>query len=119
MNGCFASAWYDACAVMMRRLLETVIIEAFEAYKLDSVIKNSQGDFIQLTDLVNAAISERTWNLSRNAKKALPQLRDVGHISAHSRRFTAQKNDIEKVLPHCRIALEEFLHLPGLLDGSS
>jgi hypothetical protein len=119
MNGCFASAWYDACAVMMRRLLETVIIEAFEAHKIDSKIKNSQGDFIQLTDLVNAATSETAWNLSRNAKKALPQLRDVGHISAHSRRFTAQKADIEKVVPHCRIALEEFLHLAGLLDASS
>lgn len=119
MNGCFVSAWYDACAVMMRRLLETVIIEAFETHKLDSKIKNNQGDFIQLTDLVNAAISETAWNLSRNAKKALPLLRDVGHISAHSRRFTAQKNDIEKLVPHCRIALEEFLHLAGLLDGSS
>jgi hypothetical protein len=119
MNGCFVSAWYDACAVMMRRLVETVIIEAFEAHKLDSKIKNSQGDFVQLTDLVNAAISETAWNLSRNAKKALPQLRDVGHISAHSRRFTAQKNDIEKLVPHCRVAVEEFLHLAGLLDGSS
>lgn len=104
---------------MMRRLLETVMIEAFEAHKLDSKIKNAQGEFIQLSDLISAAISETAWNLSRNAKKALPQLRDVGHISAHSRRFTAQKPDIERIMPQCRVALEEFLHLAGLLDGSS
>jgi hypothetical protein len=30
MNGCYANGWRDACAVMMRRLLEIVIIEAFE-----------------------------------------------------------------------------------------
>ena len=50
MNGCYESAWYDACAVMMRRLLETVIIEAFEAKKIDGRIKNAQGEFLQVID---------------------------------------------------------------------
>jgi hypothetical protein len=115
MNGCLESGWYDACAVMMRRLLETTIVEAFEAKKLDNKIKNSQGEFFQLTELIAAALSETAWNLSRNTKQALPRLRDVGHKSAHSRRFTAQKSDIEKVQPDCRGALEEFLHLADLL----
>ena len=115
MNGCFESGWYDACAVMMRRLLETAIIEAFEAKKLDKKIKNPQGEFFQLTALIGAALSETTWNLSKNTKQALPRLRDVGHLSAHSRRFTAQKSDIEKVQSDCRVALEEFLHLADLL----
>jgi len=115
MNGCFGSGWYDAAAVMMRRLLETSIIEAFEAHHLDGKIKNAQGDFVQLTDLIGAALSETTWNLSRNTKQALPNLRDVGHISAHSRRYTAQKSDILKVSQDCRIAIEEFLHLAGLI----
>lgn len=115
MNGCFESGWYDACAVMMRRLLETAVIEAFEAKKLDNKIKDSQGEFFQLTALIAAALAEKTWNLSRNTKQALPRLRDVGHKSAHSRRFTAQKSDIEKVQPDCRVAVEEFLHLAGLV----
>jgi len=115
MNGCFEFGWYDACAVMMRRLLETAIIEAFEAKKLDNKIKDSKGEFLQLTALIAAALSEAAWNLSRNTKQALPRLRDVGHKSAHSRRFTAQKSDIEKVQPDCRVALEEFLHLAGLV----
>jgi hypothetical protein len=102
-------------AVMMRRLLETSIIEAFEAHRLDAKIKNAQGDFFQLSDLVGAALSETAWNLSRNTKKALPNLRDVGHRSAHSRRYTAQKPDILKVSQDCRIAIEEFLHLAGLI----
>ena len=115
MNGCFESGWYDACAVMMRRLLETAIIEAFEAKHLDNKIKNPRGEFFQLTALIAAALSETNWNLSRNMRHALPRLRDVGHLSAHSRRFTAQKSDIEKVQLDCRVALEEFLHLAALL----
>jgi hypothetical protein len=100
---------------MMRRLIETALIEAFEAKGLDGKVKTPQGDFVQLTALITAALTEGSWNLSRNTKQALPHLRDIGHISAHSRRFTAQKSDIDKVQPHCRIAVEEFLHLAGLL----
>jgi hypothetical protein len=29
INGCYEQGWFDACAVMMRRLVETLIIEAF------------------------------------------------------------------------------------------
>jgi len=115
MNGCFSSGWYDAAAVMMRRLLETSIIEAFEAHHIDSKIKNAQGEFFQLSELVGVTLSETTWNLSRNTKKALPNLKDVGHISAHSRRYTAQKGDIIRISQDCRIAIEELLHLAGLL----
>ena len=30
VNGTYENGWYDACTVMIRRLLETLIIEAFE-----------------------------------------------------------------------------------------
>jgi hypothetical protein len=114
-NACYAAGWYDACAVMMRRLLETSIVEAFESKGIAPHIKNAQGEFVALSELIQRALAETTWNLSRNTKKALPNLRDVGHISAHSRRFTAQKSDISKVQQDFRIALEEFLHLANLL----
>lgn len=115
MNGCFSIGWHDACAVMMRRLLEATIIEAFEAQNLEAVIKDSNGDFLQLTPLVKAALTQSSWNLSKNTKKYLPKLRDLGHRSAHGRYFTAQKSDIEKVEGGFRIVVEEFLRLAGLL----
>ena len=31
VNGCYGKGWYDACAVMSRRLLEVLIIDSFEA----------------------------------------------------------------------------------------
>jgi hypothetical protein len=115
MNGCYASTWYDACAVMMRRLLENSIIEAFEERGLSANVKDSKGDFLQLSDLIAAALGEKSWNLSRNTKANLPRLKDVGHISAHGRRFHARKEDIDKVEFGCRVVVEEFLRLAGLL----
>jgi hypothetical protein len=76
---------------MMRRLIETLIIEAFEHHGIAHKIKNPVGDFLHLADLVAATLSESTWNLGRNAKKALPKLKEMGDQSAHSRRFVARR----------------------------
>jgi hypothetical protein len=115
VNGCYCAQWYDACAVMMRRLLESSIIEAFEANKIDSKIKDSNGDFFQLTALVNAAIAESSWNLPRNVRRQLPHLRDLGHTSAHNRFYLAKQADIDKFAMAYRESVEAFLHLAKLL----
>jgi hypothetical protein len=115
MNGCYESGWYDACAVMMRRLIEISIIEAYEGKGIAAKIQDGSGNFFQLSDLISAALSEPQSKLSRNAKSALPKLRDVGHRSAHGRYFNADPNDIEHVRDGCRVVVEEFLHHAGLL----
>ena len=115
MNGCYQAGWFDACAVMMRRLLEIAIIEAFEAKQIANKIKGADGNYVQLTPLINAALAETTWTLSKNTKKYLPQLRDAGHQSAHGRYFHAKRDDIDRIQPWCRVVIEEFLHIAALL----
>jgi hypothetical protein len=115
-NGCYTSSWYDACAVMMRRLLESAIIEAFEANKLEAAIKDPKtGDFFQLTALITAALSQTGWNLPRNVRNGLGGLRDLGHRSAHNRYYLATKPDIDKHSGVYRETVEAFLHLAHLL----
>jgi hypothetical protein len=115
MNGCYSAGWYDACAVMMRRLLEASIIEAFEARKIDSKIKDGKGDFFQLTALIKVSLAENAWNLPRNVKKQIQTLRDLGHTSAHNRYFLAKQPYIDEVKGVYRETVEAFLHLAGLL----
>jgi hypothetical protein len=115
MNECHTAGWLDACAVMMRRLIEIAIIEAFEGKGIANKIQHPNGDYFQLTDLINTALAEPALRLSRNAKQALPKLRDVGHRSAHGRYFTAHPEDIEQVRDGCRVVVEELLHHAGLL----
>jgi len=115
MNGSYTAGWYDAAAVMMRRLIEIAIIEAFEAKGLATKIKDSNGNYLQLSDLVAKALSESALTLSRNSKKVLPTLRDVGHMSAHGRYYCARKEDLEAIKLGCRVVVEEFLHHANLL----
>ena len=114
MNGAYDNGWYDACAVMLRRVLETLIIEAFEHWQLADRIKNSTGDFYYLRDLIDRCLSEPSWNLSRNCKLALPKLKDIGDKSAHSRRYNAHRGDIDPLLADIRLVVQEFVYLAGL-----
>ncbi len=113
-NGCYEKGWYDACAVLVRRLIETLIIEAFEKHLLAHTIKNSQGDFLYLRDLIVHLLAEQSWNLSRNCKQALPKLKDIGDKSAHSRRYIAQRGDIDPLLGDIRFVVQELVYLAGL-----
>lgn len=114
INGAYSNGWYDACAVMIRRLIETLIIESFENKNIASSIKNKSGDFLYLSDLISKTLTEPSWNLSRNAKQALPKLKDIGDKSAHSRRFNAIRNDIDKINPSIRVVVQELTYLAGL-----
>ena len=114
VNGCYENGWYDACAVMIRRLIETLIIESFEKHSLANKIKNPQGDFFYLRDLISSCLAETSWNLTRNCKQALPKLKDVGDKSAHSRRYVAQRGDIDPLIPDIRLVVQELTFLAGL-----
>jgi len=116
MNGCCAAGWHDACLVMMRRLLEISIIEAFEAKGVADEIKDANGNYLQLSDLIGRAMSAKAMTLSRNTRRALPELRDLGHMSAHGRYFNARREDVERIRQQCRVVLEEFLHHAGLVS---
>ena len=114
INGAYENGWYDACAVMLRRLIETLIIEAFEYHRIAAKIQNSNGDFVYLCDFIDKTLAEPTWNLSRNAKQALPRPKEIGDKSAHSRRYIAQRGDIHPLLTDIRTVVQELLYLATL-----
>lgn len=114
VNGCYENGWYDGCAVMIRRLIETLLIEAHEKHGVAEKIKNSQGDFLYLRDLITCSLQEPSWNLSRNCRQALPKLKDIGDKSAHSRRYIAQRGDIDPLLADIRFVVQELLFLAAL-----
>jgi hypothetical protein len=112
--GSYDLKWYDATAVMARRLLETLIIETYEAHRLDSKIKKADGTFHHLSGLIGILASETQFNVGRNTKTALPRLKDLGDQSAHNRRYLAKKKDLDDIRRDFRVALEELVHLSKL-----
>ncbi len=114
INSTYENACYDACAVMIRRLVETLIIEVFEHFNIANKIKLSTGDFPYLSDLISYTLNEKAWNLTRNTKQALPKLKNIGDLSAHSRRYNAHRSDIDNIKNDLRTVVQELIYLADL-----
>ena len=114
LNGSFHEGFYDCAAVMIRRVIETLIIEAYESISRESEIKHSDGNYFMLGKLVEAANGNGGLSLGREAKTGLEEIKKLGDRSAHNRRYNAKKPDLDKVQDSLRIAFEELANLAGL-----
>lgn len=114
INRTYDDTCYDACLVMIRRLVETLIIEVYEHHKIEGKIKDNNGDFKHLKILIDEISKEPTWNLSRNCKGGLGHMKLLGDVSAHNRRVNAHRQDIDDIMQDLRVTVKELLSLAGL-----
>ena len=101
-------------AVMSRRLLETLLIEAFETLGEADALKDGEGNFRMLSGMLAVVDGSNQIALSRNGMKGLRDFKRLGDLSAHNRRFNARKDDIERIRDGIRIVSEELLHAANL-----
>jgi hypothetical protein len=116
-NGAFRHAYYNAAAVMLRRLFETLIIEAYEHLGRENEIKDGGGNYLMLSDLAERVCGEnghKGLNLGRDSKKALKDARSMGNWSAHARRFIAHAGDLTKLQPGMRLLVQELIQIADL-----
>ena len=117
LNGCFQFGYFDAAAVMLRRLLETLIIEAYEHLGRTVEIKDGGGNFLMMKDLVDRACGDKGHaglNLGRDTKNTLRDAREVGNFSAHSRRYNATATDLTKMQSGVRVTVQDLIHVADL-----
>ncbi len=115
INASYDYGLYDCCAVMCRRLLETLLIELYESVLRTDFIKDRDGNFFMFAELLRIFEGDTIFSMSRNGKKGLSDFKKLGDLSAHSRRFNATKDDIDRVRDGLRVASEELLHMSKLI----
>lgn len=115
VNASFDGGLYDCCTVMCRRLVETLLIETYEALGKAGELKNDQGQFMMLSGMLSAVEANNSAGLTRNALKGLKDFKILGDLSAHNRRFNARRDDIERVRGGLRVASEELLKISRLI----
>ncbi|HKR64729.1 MAG TPA: hypothetical protein VJZ00_13435 [Thermoanaerobaculia bacterium] len=114
LNASYDAALYDCCAVMCRRILETLIIEVYESRGRADELKGGDGNFKMFASLLSHMDADKTMNVGRNSMQALRDFKKLGDLSAHNRRFNANRDDIDRVRDGLRVAVEELVHLAGL-----
>ena len=99
---------YDFCTVMVRRLLETLIIEIYERLDRSNEIKNNDGHFMMFSGLLSYLQNDKKITLGRNTILGLSSFKKIADSSAHNRRFNASKKIIDDKIDDVKLAVAEL-----------
>jgi hypothetical protein len=113
INGSYDRGFYDACAVLVRRLMESLIIEIYFQQGRGQEIKTNNTVFT-LNGLITKIESDSSINISRNLPKGMNLIKDLGDTAAHDRTYITQVEDIDDSKNQIRKTIYELLFLAGL-----
>lgn len=113
VNGTYENGWYDGCFVMMRRLMETLLIECFEAYGCADAIK-SNNDYRGLGSIIGIAEARQHIPFSRGSLKTMKQIKHHGDNSAHNRWYTASKIEVDDMRIPYRVMINELTEIADM-----
>lgn len=113
INGSYEYGFYDSTAVLMRRLMESLLIEIYIHDKRTAEIRKD-GAFLQLERLVAHVRSDQAVALSRNTPKTMIEIKQLGDTAAHDRVYITQQGDIDDIKQRFRRLLQELLSLSGI-----
>jgi len=109
INGCWERAYYEACAVMIRRLLQTLIIELYARRGwLDELKDKQSGDFIGMKRMVNKVCGDDRFGMDGTFTRGLKELKELGDVAAHDFRVSLKKSEIERLRSKIRLTAERL-----------
>lgn len=114
INASYQYGLYDCTAIMMRRIMEILLIQAYRKKGIESEIKN--GDYyLNLDGIIKNATQNTTLDLTTNTKKELKTIKDFGNLSAHRILFNCTQSDIDNIKLKFRTVIEELLYKAQLI----
>ena len=119
INSSYEHNLFDACSLMMRRLLEVLLIHCFEHENIEADVKDSEGNYQNLKTLINKASSRTEIEISNDVKKDMDKFRELGNLSAHRVKYNCRRDDIRKTKLEYRAIVEELLYVSGLITQNS
>lgn len=115
INFCYGHNCYDACAVLMRRLFEVLLVLTYQNKGVEGDIQKPDGSHKMLEGIVKDAVQNQSLGIPSRISKNFDAFREVGNNSAHSITYTAGKLDIDNIVRDYRVMLEDLYTRAGLM----
>ena len=113
INGTYDSGFFDACAVLCRRLMESLVIEVYVHRGRHHEIQQS-GVFVSLDRLLARITNDRAIALGRTTPKTMHEVKQLGDTAAHDRTYITPPVDIVDVKARYRKMIGELMGLAGI-----
>lgn len=113
INASYENNLFDCTAVIMRRLLESLLVLSYQKAGIESDIMN--GNYhVTLDKIIKNAEQNVTLALSSNTKKDMALFKDLGNYSAHKIWYNCTQGDIKPHVLKYRAIIEELMYKSGL-----
>jgi Domain of unknown function (DUF4145) len=113
INATYEYGMFDGCAVLCRRLMESLIIEIYIHRKRHSDIQHD-GAFFMLDRLIVHVGNDQNIQLSRNIAKTMRKVKQLGDTAAHDRTYITPQIDIDDLKARYRRLIKELLLVSGV-----
>jgi hypothetical protein len=113
INGSYEYGFYDACATMCRRLMESLIIEIYVHNRRHHEIQND-GVFFGLERLIAHVRADKHLTLGRNTPNTMTEVKQLGDTASHDRVYITSKQDIDDLLARYRRMQQDLLAACGV-----
>ena len=113
INASYENNLFDCTAVIMRRLLESLLVLSYQKAGIEEEIMN--GNYhVTLDKIIKNAEQNATLALSSNTKKDMALFKDLGNYSAHKIWYNCTQGDIKPHIFKFRVIIEELMYKAGL-----
>lgn len=109
IEGCYAYEFRDAALVMLRKLVESLIIEGYEKAGRGTEIKKSTGEYVSFGDLVGKAKGGSLFRLGRDSRSAIDEVKKLADNAAHNPHFHAQRSQVNGLRSGAGILVQDLL----------
>ena len=114
VNSTYRDGSFDACAAVMRRLIEATLILSFQANGIENEIRGSGNDYLGFADIVKKAAGSDVLALSQKGID-ISMVTKIGDYSGKGPMYTFGANDINAVRTGYRNILETLYEVAKLL----
>ena len=114
MHAAYEQNIFDACAVLMRRLTEVLLILSYRHLGIENDIQDANGNYMMLDGIINNAKHNQKLVLSRNSKQHIDTYRQLGNFSAHRIEYICRREYIQPHIQDYRALVVELLHKAGI-----
>ena len=115
INHTYSHNCYDACAVLMRRIFEILLVLTYQNAGIESAISKPDGTHFMLEAIVKDAVQNKTLGIPTRISKNFDAFREVGNNSAHSITCIAGQKDITDIQRDYRVMMEDLYNRAGLI----
>lgn len=113
INASYENNLFDCTAVIMRRLLESLLVLSYQNAGIEIEIMN--GNYhVTLDKMIRNAEQNTTLKLSSTTKKDMVLFKDLGNYSAHKIWYNCTQGDIKPHVLKYRTIIEELMYKAGL-----